>query len=145
MGQNLPSAPNVHLLGNISAIEQACSKLNQGEAEELRVEVKKVLKKTQRPSVNITKEEYKAINESKKDDSRMILTADKGVALVDIDKVDCAKKAEELLNKPTYKKIPEDPTNKQKTKLVNLLKSIKAEKGGITEETYKRMYPTGAG
>ena len=128
----------------IVAIEQACSKLNQGEAEELRVEVKKVLKKMQRPPANITKEEYKSINELKKDDSRMILTTDKGVALVVIDKADYIKRAEELLNKPTYKKIPDDPTNKQKTKLVNLLKNIK-EEGGITEETYKRVYPTGAG
>ena len=68
------------------AIEQACSKLDQGEAEELRVEVKEALKKTQRPPVNITQEEYKAINELKKDDSRMILTTDKRVDLVVIDK-----------------------------------------------------------
>ena len=128
----------------IAAMEQACSKLVQGEAEELRVEVEKALKKIQRPPVNITKEEYKATNELKKDDSRMILTTDKGVALVVIDKADYIKMAEELLNKPTHKKIPEDPTNKQKTKLINLLKNIKAE-GGITEETYKRIYPTGAG
>ena len=47
------------------AIEQACSKLNQQEAEELRVEVKKALKKTQRPPANITKDEYKAMNEIK--------------------------------------------------------------------------------
>ena len=39
-----------------------------------------------------------------------------------IDKADYIKKAEELLNKPTYKKIPEDPTSRQKTKLINLLK-----------------------
>ena len=61
----------------------------------------------------------------KKDDSRMILTADKGVALVVTDKADYIKKAEELLNKLTYKKIPEDPTSRQKTKLINLLKTSK--------------------
>ena len=107
------------------AIEWVCSKLNQGEAEELRVEVRKVLRKTQRPPVNITKDEYKAMNELEKDDSRMILTADKGMALVVIDKADYIKKAEELLNKPTYKRIPEDPTSRQKTKLINLLKTPK--------------------
>ena len=84
------------------------------------------------------------MNELKKDNSRMILTADKGVVLVIIDKTDYIKKAEELLNKPTYKKIPEDPTSRQKTKLINLLKNIKVE-GGLSEEAYKRMYPTGAG
>ena len=128
----------------IATIQQVCSKLNQREAEELRVEAKKVLKKAQRPPANITKEEFKAINELKGDDNRMIFTTDKGVALVVFDKADYIKKAEELLNKPTYKKIPEDPTDRQKTKLINLLKNIKAE-GGINEETYKRLYPTGAG
>ena len=128
----------------VVATEQTCSKSNQGEAEELRVEAKKVMKKTQRPPANITKDEFKAFNELKKDDNRMILTTDKGVVLVVIDKTDYFRKAEELLNKPTYKKIPEDPTSRQKTKLINLLKNIRAE-GGINEETYKRMYPTGTG
>ena len=45
----------------IVAIEHACSKLNQGDAEELRVEVKNILKKTQLPNSNITKEEIQAI------------------------------------------------------------------------------------
>ena len=43
----------------IVAVEQACSKLGQGEANELRVEVKKALKKTQntpRVPSNITRE-----------------------------------------------------------------------------------------
>ena len=66
------------------------------------------------------------------------------VALVVMNKEDYIKMAEDLLNQPTYKLIPADSTNRQKTKLINLLKNIKAE-GGINEETYKRMYPTGAG
>ena len=65
----------------IAAVEQACSKLCQGEADELRVEVKKALKKTQntpRVPLNITREENKALKELKKDRSRIILTTDKG-------------------------------------------------------------------
>ena len=53
------------------------------------------------------------------------------------------KKAEELLNQGTYKIIPTDPTTKQKHKLISLLKNIKAE-GGINEDTYTKIYPTGA-
>ena len=87
----------------IAAIEQACTKLNQGWSEELRVEVKKAFMKAQRPPANISKEEYKALSELKKDNSRMILTADKGMALVVMDKAYYTKKAEELLNKSTYK------------------------------------------
>ena len=86
----------------------------------------------------------KAMKELREDDTRMTLTADKGVALVVMDKEDYIKKAEDLLNQPIYKLIPADPTTRQKNKLINLLMNIKAE-GGINDETYKRMYPTGAG
>ena len=102
-----------------------------------------MLKKAQTPRSNISKEEFKAIRELKEDDSRIILTADKGVALVVLNKEDYIRKAEYLLNQQTYRKIPEDPTSKQKARLIQLLKIIKAE-GGINEETYKRMYPTEA-
>ena len=86
----------------------------------------------------------KGMKELREDDTRVILTADKGVALVFMDKEDYIKKTEDLLNQPTYKLIPADPTTRQKNRLINLLKNIKAE-GDISEDTYKRMYPTGAG
>ena len=127
----------------IAAIEQACSKLQQGEVEELRGEVKSIIKKSCNPP-NITREERKAIKELKEDKSRMVLIADKGVSLVVMDTADYKKKAEELLQQPTYQPIPTDPTSKYKNKLINMLKSIKAE-GGISEAVYKRLYPTGAG
>ena len=73
-----------------------------------------------------------------------MLTADKGTCLVVMDKEEYIKKAQDLLKEDTYRVIPEDPTNKQKNKLILLLKKIKNE-GGISEEKYKIMYPTGAG
>ena len=60
-----------------------------------------------------------------------------------MDRTEYNKKAGELLNTGTYKKISEDPTKKQKNKLISILKNIKAE-GGINEETYRRLYPTAA-
>ena len=106
--------------------------------------MKTILKKAKNPTQNITKEEQKAIGELKRDNNRLILTADKGVALVVMDKEDYVQKAKELLDQPTYRTISSDPTTKYKNKLVNLLKAIKAE-GGIDETLYKRLYPTGAG
>ena len=130
----------------VVAVEQACSRLSKGEAEEMRVEVRKALKKAQcssRPPSNISRKEYQALRELKEDKSRVILTADKGVSFVIMDREKYNKKAEELLNTRTYKKIPEDPTKKQKNKLISILKNIKAE-GGLNEETYRRLYPTAA-
>ena len=101
----------------IEAVEQACTKLEQGKQEEFRVEVKRLLKQDQnnRRQTNISKEEFRALRELKMDKNRLILTADKGVALVVIDKADYIKKAEELLKEKAYKKITEDPTVKQRT------------------------------
>ena len=73
-----------------------------------------------RGPVNVSKEEYRALKELKMDKNRLIFTADKGVALVVINKADYIEKTEELLKKETYKKIPEDPTVKQKNKLINI-------------------------
>ena len=123
-------------------MEQTCQNLAHGEADELREKVKAILK-IHPPRSNISREEQKALNELKKDTNRVILTADKGVCLVVMDKEEYIRKAEELLDQDTYKIIPSDPTNRQKNNLIQLLKKIKAE-GGINE-CYKKMYPTGAG
>ena len=68
----------------ITAVEQACTKLEQGKQEEFRVEVKKLLKQNQskrREPTNISKEEYRALRELKMDNNRIILTADNGGGL----------------------------------------------------------------
>ena len=124
----------------ISATEKAFQQLMQGKAEELRGEIKSILKK----KPNISKEEYQAWKEIKNDNTRMVLTADKGVSMVVMDREGYIQKSDELLQQPTYKILTTDPTTKHKNKLIFLLKSIKAE-GGINENTYRRLYPTGAG
>ena len=59
-------------------------------------------------------EEQKALKELRKDNNRVILTADKGVCLVVMDKEEYIEKAEEFIERRTYKIIPTDPTNRQK-------------------------------
>ena len=61
-----------------------------------------------------------------------------------MDKEEYIKNAEELLNQEIYKIIPIDTTNRQKNRLMQILKKIN-EEGGVNEDTYKKMYPTGAG
>ena len=90
----------------IATIEKACTAPQQGNAEELTGEVKATIKKIQPPKYNLTREEYKALEEPKKDKNRMILTTDKGVSIVVIDKEEYISKAEELLSQPSYKNIP---------------------------------------
>ena len=128
----------------ITEVEKVCQKLEQGVADKLRGRIKTTLKKAKTPRQNITKEEHKAIGELKRDNNRLVLSADKGVALVVMDKEDYVQKARELLDQPTYRNISNDPTTKYTNKLVNLLKSIKSE-GEMEEALYKKLYPTGAG
>ena len=127
-----------------SQIERVCQQLKQGKAEELRGETKQIFKKIQPPKPNITKEEAKAIQELKRDKERVILTVNKGVSMVVMDKEEYIKKSEDLLHQPTYKELPSDPTTKHKNRLISILKTMKSE-GGIDNITYKRLYPTGAG
>ena len=113
-------------------------------AKELRAKIRGGLTHSHKSRRNITKEEAQALSELKKDQSRVILTADKGVALVVKDRAEYNIKAQKLLEDGgKYKEIKSDPTNKLKTKLISLLKKIKAE-GGISDQLYKKMYPTGA-
>ena len=97
---------------HIASIENSCSQLRQGEAEELRGEIKIILKKIQPPKSNITREERRALAKLRKDKSKIILTADKGVSLVVTDRQEYIRKAQALLDQPEYKCIPADPTTR---------------------------------
>ena len=61
----------------MASIEHACQKLQEGEVQELRVEIKNLLKNAKETRSNITKDEFKAIQELKQDDKRIILTLQK--------------------------------------------------------------------
>ena len=61
-----------------------------------------------------------------------------------LDKDEYIRKAEELLKEKTYRIIPADPTNREKNRLIQILKKIK-EEGGMSEIIYKKIHPTGAG
>ena len=126
----------------IAATERVYQQLIQGKAEELRGEVKSLLRKDHKTKPNIPRDEHQVLREIKKDNTRMVFTAEKGVSLVVLDNEDYTAKSEELLNQPDYKILKADPTNKYKNKLIALLKTIKAE-GGIDDNTYERLYPTG--
>ena len=62
--------------------------------------------------------------------------------MIIMDRQDYIKKAKHLLNQPTYRAVPWDPTNTIKTKLINILKRVKNQTG-LDNVTYKSMYPTG--
>ena len=142
-GPNFAVSPdNVPNLNYITAIETMCSKLKEEDVAELRGKINAVLRKGKAPKPNLNKEERIALNQLRKDKDRIILTADKGVVMVVLDREDYNNKARDLLNKPAYKKTRKDPTNKVKAQLITKLSRIKKDRK-LDEGTYKTMYPTG--
>ena len=85
---------------------------------ELRADVNALLRRAKAPKPNITREERKGLAQLKKDKDKVVLTADKGVAMVVMDRQDYIQKAEESLSQPAYRTIPRNPTNKIKAQLI---------------------------
>ena len=83
------------------------------------------LRSSHAPKSNLTKEEIKDLGELRGNSNRTILTADKGVAMVVIDREDYIEKTSSLLVQPAYRGINRYPTNKLKARLITILRIIK--------------------
>ena len=69
----------------------------------------------------------------RKNSSRVIPTADKGMAMVVMDRQDYINKAQHLLDdRDTYRSITLDPTSRLKNKLILTLRNIKTT-GGLND------------
>ena len=102
--------PNQPILEYITSIELVCESFNTNEAEELRADILRALRHSHPPRPNLRKEEWKALKQLNIDKDHMVLTADKGVALVVMDRQEYIKKARALLeDTSTYRPIPVDP------------------------------------
>ena len=100
------------------------------------------MKKGKVPKPNLDKDERIALHQLRKDKDRVILTVDKCVTMVVLDKEEYINKAKELLNTPAYKEILKETTNKIKAQLITKLRRIKKDRK-LDEGTYRTMYPTG--
>ena len=116
-------------LDYITAIESACQMLDHQEAKELRADINRLLRCSHPPKPNLTKAELQALSQVMNDRNRKALTADKGVAMVVMDRNEYIDKATNLLSTPAYMTIDRDPTNRLKAKLVTLLRKLKRETG----------------
>ena len=93
---------------------------------ELRTGINWLLRRAQAPKPNLTIEERKGLNELKRDKNRIVLTADKGVAMLVLDRQEYIDKAKNLLVQPAYRTLDRDQTNKLKAKLIATLRRIKS-------------------
>ncbi len=104
--------------------------------------IEELSRKRPPPASNLSKEEWKAMKDLKKDESIMVLPADKGKCLVVMDRAEYIEKMEaKLSDESTYKKLEEDPTEKVKAELAKKLQEVK-DKGELDIKTYYRLQPT---
>ena len=137
-----PSPTKIPYEEYIVATEKACRKLSNNEATVLRSEMAGMLRNAKPPKTNITKDERKAIQELKKEESVLILPADKGKATVVIDVSEYEEKINEMLSdERTYEKLTSDPTQRYKRELVAILSRLRKE-NKINKAQYDLLYPT---
>ena len=96
----------------------------------------------QPPKTKFTKDERKAIQQLKKEESVLLSPADKGKATVVIDVSEYEEKINEMLSdERTYEKLTSDPTQRYKRELVTILSRLKKE-NKIDKAQYDLLYPT---
>ena len=84
----------------------------------------------------------KDIKELKGDKDKLVLTADKGVALVVMDRQGYINKSNNLLVQQAHRPIPREPTSKIKARLINMLRKVKNQTG-LDSNKFKEMCPMG--
>ena len=103
----------------IMATELASSKLPSQEADEFKSDINRLLKEQQQQhhnNCNLNPAQCRALTQLKQDNTRVVLTADKGVAMVIMDQQDYNTKAQALLQDTnSYKVLPKDPPLHSKT------------------------------
>ena len=127
-GLNFAVFPNKILTKEI-VTAVACQNLELEEAGLLRNQVVGILQNSKPPKPNMTKDEIKALNSLKNNKHIVILPADKGKAVVIMNKVDYVKEYEKLLvDKDTYTPLsPNNPTKTLKERLQRKLRPMKKE------------------
>ena len=99
-----------------------------------------ILRSSKLPKDNITRVALK----EKKGWDEVILPADKGNAMVVMERSDYEGKVRELLNDTsTYHRLPKDPTQAREMKISRMLRELH-KKEEITKPIYDRLRPTGS-
>ena len=124
----------------VTAVEDSITKLSAEEKLTVRARVSEVLSRAHPPASNILSSEMKALQDLRKDKSRLIISADKGNCTVVMDRKDYHEKVKELLgDESTYKVLKKDPTKKTERDMNGILLKMKREET-IGENLYKRLH-----
>ena len=93
-----PTPTNIAVPEIVASVEDGLRKVRCGEAEKTRITIVGILKRAKILPPNITKYDFKAIKDLRKDNIIMILPADKGRATVVLDKEEYEGKMKSMLS-----------------------------------------------
>ncbi|GJQ83520.1 hypothetical protein Trydic_g15987 [Trypoxylus dichotomus] len=97
----------------------------------------RTLLKAKPPARNITKKERKALEDIRRNQNLIVIRADKGNAIVVMDRQDYNMKIQMLLDTDHYKKLNKDPTTKVEKKTRDAIKE-----SSIPKEEERRLLPS---
>ena len=129
----------------VAEIEAAIIDLPDESKDSIRTSAANLLRRCQLPShKNTTANERKAIDELRKDKTRIVMKADKGNCFVVMDRSDYDEKMQELLDdQQTYEKVTKTPFKKIERDLNAHLLQLKHEQK-LDQNTYKKLHSTDA-
>ena len=112
----------------ISATEATAHRLDHRTAEALRMAVSGALQQAKAPRPNLAFQQRRAIQDLKRDESIVLVPADKGRATVIMDKEEYTQKMKRILDDADkYRIIKRDPTLKIEKKITESLKHLRKE------------------
>lgn len=121
----------------ICNIEDGISNLTVEDKEALRQEISLIMRKAKTPKRNLSKEEQKAFNSLRSNDKVVVLKADKGGAVVILDKEDYVCKMTDHLNCGSYKMLSSNPI----PKIMKDVKKIISD-SNLDEKLKKKLLPS---
>ena len=125
----------------IAGTEVVVKYMTETAADELRGEVVCTIKRAKLPKSNISKRKRVALQTLKKDNSIIILPADKGSATVIMNTAKYREKMTNMVGDTnTYTRLSKDPTHKYKNRMINILRKWKRN-GSISDKLYWKLYP----
>ncbi len=138
-----PTPSQIPYKNIVAEIEAAISTLPDESKDIIRTSAANILRRSQIPNhKNTTTDEHKAIDNLRKDKTRIVMKADKGNCFVVMDRSDYDDKMNNLLNdRNTYEKVSKPPFKTIERQLNKRLLQLKREQK-LDEHTYKKLHST---
>ena len=126
----------------VAKIETVLAGMPTEEADTIRADLSSIIRRTQAPKPNFTRNQIAALKSLQQNDNIIILPADKGRPTVILNKEDYIRKCNEHLENG-YVKIKKDPVNSVVSQITRKLSVLRDNKL-IDQQQYLKLKPTGS-